>query len=707
MRDAERICASPQFSPLARKLTKRKSGKQQGWVDKGASRKCRRLQRRVRVEYSMSDMTSNKISGQAGLCICERGQLTFGENGAVILLTDRQGNIAREMDDFEMLDQNRPRCPELALIATLVMLSSTILVIVGSIFGFGAPIIAYFPITCLGLVALFTIVAAAGCYREALENGEVGDGKNGIDQPSHITGLGGAVAIFLTLTISLIFAMGQKWPTGLELPESVGNGTIFALASVFVLVFLSSRVPAPQSVGDILDKLRRWTNGVLGLGKLLSRIDAALVFGVAPLGGMTVSSPFFRYTLLLTQIGCGGLLTWFAPTPFGLVSAAWVFLLVFAVVRRWGWIEHIRAVRLNDPSSADNRKINKMFDLRDEAMVSLLLLVVVMPVAMRQVHLAVPEAEGFLISGNASEHFLSWTGFFGVELLKALPFLDWADIYGAENAALIKTSGAISMHSVFVARLIIDLVFLAALVQWVSISVAIEKNKRDFLAKKDGVTSLDERIERNHLSRLVNIGKDGEYIPTLAVNQYTHYDTLALSRLKLRYKNDARLMAAIRAISRASGKAIEVPSEQLLEEAYMAAPRPERLMEILNVVEQEKDFDLDNLLEARSELNRKGRLENERKRLVQVLVRHATPSVERDVSFAEILSGENADSLRDVRRLVIDTLVRNAKRNPAVIDYVRRAAELDVSKVVREHALRSMTKFGISRQPTTDAALLA
>ncbi len=643
----------------------------------------------------MRDRAATSPSHGGGLCFCERGTLTFGENGAVTLLTDLDGNIAKEMDDFEMLEQNRSRCPELAMIATLVILSCTALIVGGAYSGFNLAHVHSFVLACLGIVTLFTTVAAVGCYAEAIENSEVGNGKNGLALPSHITGLGGAVAIFLSLTIILIFAIGQIWPDGLELPESVGNGTIVALASAFGLVFLSSRLPAPQSLSEILDKLRRWTSGVKGLGRTLSLIDAALVFGVAPLGGMTISNPVLRYALLLTQIGCGGLLSWYAPTPFGLLGAFWVFSLVFAVVRRWGWIEHIRAFHHQDPSGVDSRKINKMFDLRDEAMVSLLLLVLVMPVAMRQIHLAVPDAQGFSVSGNASEHFLSWTGFFGVELLKALPFLDWADIYGAENAALITTSGAISMHSVFVARLVIDLVFLAALVQWISISVAIEKNKRDFLSKKDGVRSLDERIERNHLSRLVNIGKNGEYFATPVVSQYTHYDTLALSRLKLRHKNDARLMAAIRAIARAAGKEIEVPSEQLLEEAYMAAPKPDRLMAILNVVEQERDFDLDNLIKARSELNRKGKLENERKRLVQILVRFAAPSEERDSYFAEILSGEDADSLRDVRRLVIDTLVRNAKRNPAVIVYLRRAAELDVSKAVREHALRSMAKFGL------------
>lgn len=636
-------------------------------------------------------------------CFCERGELTFGENGAVRLLTDKNGGIIREMDDFETADEMRSRFPELATIAVLAIIGSTALVLCGLFADKSNLYKDYLVFAGLLLAVLFLSVCAVGCYSEAIMNDEVGSKRNGLPGPTHITGLGGAVALFLAFTIAVIFFLGQLKPYDFELPESVGNGTIVLLALLFAFVFLSSRIPAPKSVGEILERLRSWTSSVQALGKALSKIDAILVYGVAPIGGVTINNPFLRYFFLLSQIACGGLIAWFCPNLFGLIGAVWVFVLVFAVVRRWGWIEHSRAYRLQNPDGEPPRRIRQIVDLRDEAMVSLLLLVLVMPVAMRQVHFAVPSDLGFTVTGDAAGNFFSWTGFFGIELLKALPFLDWADIYGAKNGAKIHTNGAISMHAVFVARMIIDLVFLAALVQWVSISVAIEKNKRDFLSGRNGVTSLDDRIERNHLSRLVVLDSNGNYVPTPQVHQYTHYDSLALARLKLRHKHDVRLLAAIREIAKAAGKQIEVPSEQLLEECFRLAPRPERLIAIMDVIEQERDFDLEHLLPARSELNRKGRLENERKRLVQLLVWHVPPSVQRDVEFAKILSGENADSLRDVRRLVIDTLVRNAKRNPDVLQYVRQAAENDVSKVVRDHAKRTLAKFGHSLNLADDS----
>lgn len=647
--------------------------------------------------------SSEQAELDPAICYCERSELVFGENGTVVLLTSQSGTVVREMDDFEVQTENRSRHPELAAVSLLCILSMAALTTYGSTTGLSLTYLNSLVFGLSSVSILFLGICTHGCYREAVQNDEVGSKQNGLPLPNHITGLGGAVALFLVALVTTIFAVGQWRPYGFDLPESVGNGTIVALAAIFVLVFLSSRIPIPHSMDDAMYSLRRWTNGVSGLGAILSRIDAVLVFGVAPLGGVTLNNPILRYGCLFGELFAAGILTWFCPAPFGLLGAFWVFILVFGVVRRWGWIEHLRLAKHQDPDTTDSRKIKQIVDLRDEAMTSLLFLVLVVPLAMRQVHLIVPSTLGFRIENNAINDIFSWTGFFGVELLKALPFLDWADIYGANNSAKIHTQGAVSMHSVFVARMIIDLVFLAALVQWISISVAIEKNKRDFLSKRNGVQSLDDRIARNHLKRLVQKDETGKFIPKESISLYKDYDRLALARLKIRYKGDDRLAAAIREIGDLSGKEITSPSEELLEETFRSPPKSKRLNEILSAIEQEGDFDLDNLLPARKQLNWKGGLESERKRLVQLLVRHVPPSLERDKQFAEILSGESADSLRDVRRLVIDTLVRNAKRNPEVISYLRTAARNDGSNAVVRHLRRTMRRFGLTADESNDS----
>lgn len=615
---------------------------------------------------------------------------TFGENGVAI----------ENDDDYAEHENARSRVPEVSVITALVLTFSTVIVALGKFLGLEHEHNLWVLLGLLLISGTFIVVGAIGCFREAALNDEVGSKLNQIPKPAHITGLGASVAIILFSFVMLVLVVGELQPNEFSIPARVGNWTILLLAGLFGFAFLSSRLPVPQSFDEFLDKLRNWTRGVRGIGRAISWTDAVLVFGVAPLVGVSFKNWYSRYPVLVAHLACCGFLVWNLPPPYGLISALWVFILVFAVVRRWGWIEHARASRLQNPDDPQQRRIQSTVDLRDEAMFSLILLVLIMPLAMRQVHQIVPLDQGFSIKGTSINNVFAWTGFFGVELLKALPFVDWADIYGAKSSAGISTSGPISMHAVFVARMIIDLVFLAALVQSVSISVAIEKNKRDFLANRNKVSQLDERIERSHLRRLVIKNSEETYVPITSLEAYKHYDRLALSRLKLRYRDDdERLMAAILEIGKLSKKEITTPSEVLVELAHMPKPNGSKILNALNIIEEEKDFDLDDMFSARSALNRKGDLESERQALVQFIMTHIPPTPERDKKFAEILSGKDCDSLLGVRRLVIDTLARNAHRNPEAVIYLNRAASEDASEVVQNLAKKAMNRFGL--QPST------
>ena len=256
--------------------------------------------------------------------------------------------------------ETRSRYPELAIISLLAMSSVAAVVTYGSIANLNGDHTHSIVIGVLLMAVVFLTAGAAGCYAEAIRNDEVGSEKNGIAGPSHITGLGGAVAIFLTILVASIFAIGQWQPYGFDLPQSVGNGTLIVLAGVFGLVFLSSRLPLPHSLDDIADNLRKWTSSASGIGRILSIVDAGLVFAIAPLAGVTLHNPYIRYVVLLGQITSGGLIAWFCPSPLGLIGAFWVFVLVFGVVRRWGWIEHIRAHKHQNPLADDKRRVKDM-----------------------------------------------------------------------------------------------------------------------------------------------------------------------------------------------------------------------------------------------------------------------------------------------------------------------------------------------------------
>lgn len=66
----------------------------------------------------------------------------------------------------------------------------------------------------------------------------------------------------------------------------------------------------------------------------------------------------------------------------------WAFIAVVSVARRWSWIETDRNRLIQDPDMKTNLlRIGLHDDLRDEAVSGLLLLVLILPIAMRQFQL--------------------------------------------------------------------------------------------------------------------------------------------------------------------------------------------------------------------------------------------------------------------------------------------------------------------------------
>jgi len=136
-------------------------------------------------------------------------------------------------------------------------------------------------------------------------------------------------------------------------------------------------------------------------------------------------------------------------------------------------------------------------------------------------------------------------------------------------------------------------VFLAALVQAISISVSLAKHKRQFLERKNGVTFLDERIEQAELTKLA-IKKSGEWVYRSELEKFVHYDPKHLGRLHryARTHNRPRLGAAVSEIIRRANLTISPPGEQLVDVASERKPTPSDLRAAIRLVIDEKDFDL-------------------------------------------------------------------------------------------------------------------
>jgi len=101
---------------------------------------------------------------------------------------DTAGNVAREMDDFELESERRSRYPELAMISLLAIRSATMAVIFSSFAALDRQVFHTLVFGTLTLTMLFLIVGAVGCYQEAVASDEVGSKK--MTYPSRITSRG-------------------------------------------------------------------------------------------------------------------------------------------------------------------------------------------------------------------------------------------------------------------------------------------------------------------------------------------------------------------------------------------------------------------------------------------------------------------------------------------------------------------------------------
>lgn len=186
-----------------------------------------------------------------------------------------------------------------------------------------------------------------------------------------------------------------------------------------------------------------------------SYIDSALVRLVAPLSGATQKRLAHANVIaIMTLLSALGFIT---PRPWGLVPIMAGILFAVALGRRWAWVEADRetASRLQ---STRGKNIHLGFenDLKDEALLGYAGLFVLVPLTLYQLQDITNFVPDFV---TGAPNLMTWVAFFGGELAKAVPFVDWWDIYSRDG---VDETGK---HLTFIARAMVDLVILAALFQ--------------------------------------------------------------------------------------------------------------------------------------------------------------------------------------------------------------------------------------------------
>jgi len=193
--------------------------------------------------------------------------------------------------------------------------------------------------------------------------------------------------------------------------------------------------------------------------------------------------------------------------------------------------------------------------------------------------------------------------------------------------------------------------------------------------------------------------QNGEFKFRPEIQNFLHYNTKRLSILRSRAKEGSRLLAVIVEIFRISQKRYYPPIEQLLEVTARKKVNQGELNSVLTELEEYGDFDLQSLMIARRQLNWKAGVEAERQRLVGIILRKTDLTPEREKELADILIGDQADSLNSIRVMVVQTLAQNAQRNPDNILYLSDARDSDRSKIVRDKVKRAMQQFGLVAVP--------
>ncbi len=236
----------------------------------------------------------------------------------------------------------------------------------------------------------------------------------------------------------------------------------------------------------------------------LSFFDWAFVRVFAVAAGTTRPTLRGRYLVLAAWlIGAGALA--FPDWPEMLQPLGWTgviagCLIIFGVVRRWLWIEEDRVqfIVRRGRKLAQVQRIGFAQDLRDEALTVMIALFVFIPLGLRQAEL---QLDWFDFDDAGQPSLITWIGFFGAELAKAVPLVDWSEVFGVENGSPLepREGEPWGATAVFALRATLDILLIASVLQAFQIAAQLSEQIRGFYAR--AVDILDPFEERRVFDR--------------------------------------------------------------------------------------------------------------------------------------------------------------------------------------------------------------
>jgi len=284
-----------------------------------------------------------------------------------------------------------------------------------------------------------------------------------------------------TLVVSTVLIgsiLTLAWYAGegrLEIDANLGMLVTLGVIGTFLVMIASPHIA--KAMNDAAETKQEAKSGIfLGFKPAtipLSWADSALVRLVAPVSGATHQKTWWLpYAIMMGITVPLSALGYVLSAPYGLIPIGIAMLIAAALGRRWAWVEEDRetASRLQ---STRGREIHIGFanDLKDEALLGYASFFILVPLALFQLQgwsgSFIPNQE--FSTGNP---FADWLGFFGAELAKAVPFVDWWEIYEVDVDTAFdprQSTDPLAKHLTFGARAMVDLVIMAALLQAIGI----------------------------------------------------------------------------------------------------------------------------------------------------------------------------------------------------------------------------------------------
>lgn len=549
-----------------------------------------------------------------------------------------------------------------------------------------------------GAALLAVIVAAVGAYRE----GSFAQPKERL--LSHVSGWDFfwlAAAVLGVLLVANWAASSGDAERAIHV--EMGRVVVVAVALLFVIVVLASWEPAMHAMTRAANTLSWLARPV---GQILSGIDTLLVLGVARSAGANIADARIRFgALFATLIACAVMGYWLEP-PWGLIPIFWGFLVAVSMSRSWAWVEDDRELAMmSGRYYGDHLRLGFRQNYRAEALWAFTALFLLVPLALRQAQLgeAALDLDLFDVEGDPGDLW-AWIGFYGTELAKAVPFVDWAEVYHVEGRAPINARTPAAQHAVFITRVIVDLLLLATLLQALAV-VSRNRRQRELFYDKKQIFKLDPFTESVEFRKL-RIFENGSWsADTKKIADFpTGYDPVRIAEL-----SDERLYPDIYMVARelrlrdsGDGKGSSQRFYEELTRRVEARRRDAAAIEsivdaiaVAGVVPDPRVLD-----NARRRLNRSRAMNRAREKIMTLIAAAPVSNDARYSALVAALRGNDTDSIRDVRAVALHGLRSEAENGtPGALEAIRHVIEGDASTVLQDEARGLLVSIEKSAPP--------